>query len=75
MMAYELTHEPTAAEVRDGVRLLGLELTNQPGWPCLRHVFDIGDDAALHVEVGAFLMTAVYAVGFDAYGEELLTPL
>ncbi len=58
-----------------GVRLLGIEPARRSRWPALRHVFDLGDDAGLHVEVGPFGDAAAFAVGYDATGDETLTCL
>ena len=72
-----LALEPPAelAAPLDGVRLLGIEATRTPEWRSLRHVFDVGHDAGLHVLVGPFGDTTAYAVGYDSYGDEMLTPL
>lgn len=73
MLAYEPILEGPPAH---GVRLLGIEATRRTGsWPTMRHVFDLDMDAGLHVEVDTLGGVNVYAVGFDHYGDELLTPL
>ena len=73
MLAYEpLVEEPSPT----GVRLLGIEATRRTGsWPTMRHVFDVDWDAGLHVEVDPLGGIVAYAVGFDSFGDELLTPL
>lgn len=59
-----------------GVRLLGIEAVVRPRWPALRHVFDLGDDAGLHVEVAHDGDVTAFAVAYDIDAcEELLTPL
>lgn len=72
-----LVLEPTAelAEPLDGVRLLGIEATRTPEWRSLRHVFDVGQDAGLHVLVGPHGDVTAFAVGYDSWGDEMLTAL
>ena len=75
---YVLALEPTgdlALPGPHGVRLLGIEATRRVAWPALRHVFDIGDDAGLHVEVGPWGDVLAFAVGYTLAAEEILTPL
>lgn len=73
MLAYEPLVETASPE---GVRLLGIESTRSLGeWPTMRHVFDVDRDAALYVEVDPLGELMAYAVGFDRYGDELLTVL
>ena len=73
MLAYEPILEGPAV---DGVRLLGIEATRRTGsWPTMRHVFDLDWDAGLHVEVDPLGGVNIYAIGFDSFGDELLTPL
>lgn len=75
VLAYEPTGE-LALPGPHGVRLLGIEATRRPRWPSLRHVFDVGHDAGLHVEVDSLGDVRAFAVGYDAYGcEERLTVL
>lgn len=75
LLAYEPQGE-LARPTPEGVRLLGIEAVNRPRWRALRHVFDLGEmDAGLHVEVGPFGGATAFAVGYDRYGDELLTPL
>jgi hypothetical protein len=64
-----------AALSRSGVRLLGIEPTRRGRWPALRHVFDLDRDAGLHVEVDPLARLTLYAVGYDMFGDEMLTPL
>jgi hypothetical protein len=73
MLAYEpMVEEPAI----DGVRLLGMEATRCTGsWPTFRHVFDVGHDAALYVELDTLGDVQAYAVGFNHYGDELLQAL
>lgn len=76
LLAIEPLHVPAPSAAIDGVRLLGLEATRRHGaWPTLRHVFDVGHDAALHVEIGPFAECEAYAVGYDAFGDEMLNAL
>lgn len=73
-----LTIEPTgdlAEAGPDGVRLLGIEATRRIAWPALRHVFDLGEDAGLHVEVGPYGDCLAFAVGYTLAAEEMLTAL
>lgn len=74
-----LVLEPTgelALPTPEGVRLLGIEGVERPRWPALRHVFDLGEEAGLHVEVGPDGDVVAFAVGYDMLScEELLTPL
>lgn len=59
-----------------GVRLLGIEAMRRPRWPALRHVFDLGDDAGLHVEVDLHGDVRAFAVGYDMRTcDEMLTAL
>lgn len=74
LLAYEPMGE-LALPSPAGVRLLGIEATGNPRWRALRHVFDIGDDAGLHVDVGPLGETVAYAVAYTIAGDELLTPL
>lgn len=74
LLAYEPTGE-MAAPSSTGVTLLGIEATQTAAWPSLRHVFDLGDDAGLHVHVGPFGDVLAYAVAYDLAGDELLTAL
>ena len=77
-LAYEpLQDEEVLERVRrTGVTFLGIEATERLGaWRTMRHVFDVGHDAALFVEVGPFAAVEAYAVAFDLAGDELLTPL
>ncbi len=76
-LVYEPILEGPLPQGKDfpGVRLLGIESTERhPSWPTMRHVFDLGADAGLHVEVGPF-DTEVYAIAYSDDGDELLTPL
>jgi hypothetical protein len=60
----------------EGVRLLGIEGVDRPRWPALRHVFELGADAGLFVEVGHDGDVVAFAVGYDIDScDELLTPL
>ena len=74
MLAYEPLDE-MALPSPVGVRLLGLEAVNRPRWKALRHVYDIGDDAGLYVEVGPFGGVTAFAVAYTMAGDELLTAL
>lgn len=74
LLAYEPTGE-MAETSPTGVSLLGIEATRTSSWPSLRHVFDLGEDAGLHVHVGPFGDTLAYAVAYDMAGDELLTAL
>ena len=75
LLAYEPTGE-LALPSPAGVRLLGLEVTSTERWPALRHVFDLGEDAGLHVEVGPFGDVLAFGVAYDIDAcDELLTPL
>ena len=74
LLAYEPQDE-LALPSPEGVRLLGIEAVARPRWPALRHVFDLGDEAGLHVEVGPFGATTAFAVAYSMAGDELLTPL
>ena len=69
--------EEDVARVRaTGVQLLGIESTRRRGaWPTLRHVFDLGDDAGLHVEINPLGACEAYAVGYSLAGDELLRAL
>lgn len=73
-----LAYEPTgdlAAPSPTGVTLLGIEATQTAAWPSLRHVFDLGDEAGLHLHVGPFGDVLAFGVGYDLGGDELLTAL
>ena len=71
-----LAYEPLENFEADGVRLLGIEGTRCTGsWPTMRHVFEVGRDAALYVDVDVLGSATVYGVGFNDYGDELLTPI
>jgi hypothetical protein len=73
-----LVLEPTgdlALPAPTGVRLLGIEAVQRPRWPALRHVFDLGEDAGLHVEVDRHGEVRAFAVGYTMACDELLTAL
>jgi hypothetical protein len=73
-----LVLEPTgeqALPAPTGVRLLGIEAIDRPRWPALRHVFELGDDAGLHVEVDHHGDVHAFAVGYTEACDELLTAL
>lgn len=73
-----LVLEPTgeaAAPSPEGVRLLGITATQTPRWRTMRHVFELGDDSGLNVDVGPWGDVLAYAVGYAWSGDELLTPL
>lgn len=73
-----LVLEPTgelALPAPTGVRLLGIEAVARPRWPALRHVFDLGDDAGLHVEVDLHGDVTAFGVGYTMACDELLTAL
>jgi hypothetical protein len=73
-----LAFEPTgdlALPSPVGVRLLGIEATRRARWPALRHVFDLGDDAGLHVEVGPWGDITAFGVAYTEALDELLTAL
>jgi hypothetical protein len=73
-----LAYEPTGEMARPsptGVTFLGIEVTQTPAWPSMRHVFDLGDEAGLHVHVGPRGEIHAFAVSFDMAGEEILTAL
>ena len=74
LLAYEPVGE-MAAPSPTGVRLLGIEAMSTRRWPALRHVFDLGDEAGLHVLVGPHGALIAFAVGYDHMGDEKLTPL
>lgn len=74
LLAYEPTGE-MAAPSPTGVTLLGIEATQTAAWPSMRHVFDLGEDAGLHVLVGPHGVVYAFAVGYDLAGDELLTAL
>ena len=74
LLAYEPTGE-LAETSPTGVTLLGIEATQTSSWPSLRHVFDLGDEAGLHVHVGPFADVVAFAVAYDLAGDELLTAL
>lgn len=59
----------------EGVRLLGIEAVDRPRWPAMRHVFEVGNDAGLYVEVGHDGDVNAFAVGYTLAMDELLTPL
>lgn len=73
MLALEPVGE--MAEPLGGVRLLGIESTRRSHWHAMRHVFDLGDEAGLHVEVGPFGDVLAFAVGYTFNGDELLTAI
>lgn len=73
-----LAYEPTgdmAEPSPTGVTFLGIEATQRASWPALRHVFDLGDEAGLHVEVGPFGDVTAFGVAYSIAGDELLTAL
>jgi hypothetical protein len=73
-----LAYEPTGEMARTsptGVTFLGIEVTQRASWPALRHVFDLGDDAGLHVEIGPFGDSTAFGVAYTMAGDELLTAL
>ena len=73
-----LAYEPTgdlAGPSPAGVTLLGIEATRTSAWPSMRHVFDLGEDAGLHVHVGPYGGIIAYAVSYDLAGDEMLTAL
>lgn len=73
-----LAYEPTGDMARPsptGVTFLGIEATQRASWHALRHVFDLGDEAGLHLEVGPFGDTVAFGVAYTVAGDELLTPL
>lgn len=74
MLAYELAPEE---QVTDGVAFLGIEAVRHAGgrWPTMRHVFDVGHDAALFVELDPLGDVQAYAVSFDSFGDENLRAL
>lgn len=74
LLAYEPTGELADAGPH-GVQLLGIEVTDRERFRSLRHVFDLGGDAGLHVEVTPLGDTIAFAVGYNLACEELLTPL
>lgn len=74
LLAYEPTGE-LAQTSPFGVTFLGIEVTQRASWPAMRHVFDLGDDAGLHVEVGPFGDCTAFAVAYSIAGDELLSPL
>lgn len=59
----------------NGVRLLGIEATRRSRWPALRHVFDIGEDAGLHVEVDLLGDVRAFGVAYTMAADEILTAL
>lgn len=72
----ELDAEYHAYVARTGIQFLGIEATRRQGaWPTLRHVYDLGEDAGLHVEITAYATTEAYAVGYDDCGDEKLRAL
>lgn len=65
-----------AAPSPAGVRLLGIEATRRKRYPGLRHVFDLGEDAGLHVEVDLLGDVRAFAVSYDMLScDETLTAL
>jgi hypothetical protein len=75
LLAYEPTGE-LALPSPAGVRLLGIEAVRRPRWPAMRHVFDIGHDAGLHVEVDHHGEVRAFGVAYDVDAfEEILTAL
>ena len=73
-----LAYEPTgdmAEPSPTGVTFLGIEATQRAAWPALRHVFDLGDEAGLHVEIGPYADVLAFGVAYTIGGDELLTPL
>lgn len=73
-----LAYEPDAEMAEpspEGVSLLGIDVPRRAGLPAMRHIFDLGEDAGLHVEVDALCDIRAYAVGYDLAGDELLTAL
>lgn len=74
LLAYEPTGE-LAEPSPTGVRLLGIDVPRRVGFPSMRHVFDLGEDAGLHIEVDPFCDVRAYAVGYDLAGDELLKAL
>lgn len=73
-----LAYEPTGEMARPspvGVTFLGIEVTQRASWPAMRHVFDLGDEAGLHVEVGPFGDILAFGVAYSMGGDELLTAL
>jgi hypothetical protein len=73
-----LAYEPTGELARTspaGVTFLGIEVTQRASWPALRHVFDLDDEAGLHVEVGPFGDCTAFGVAYTIAGDELLTPI
>ncbi|HVM44735.1 MAG TPA: hypothetical protein VM582_02275 [Candidatus Thermoplasmatota archaeon] len=74
LLAYEPTGE-LAEPSPTGVRLLGLDVPRRAGFPAMRHVFDLGEDAGLHVEVDPLGDVRAYAVGYDFAGDEILQAL
>lgn len=59
-----------------GVRFLGIEATRTERWPALRHVFDLGEEAGLHVLVDGRGHVTAFGVSYDMFAcDELLTPL
>lgn len=74
LLAYEPTGE-LAETNPHGVTFLGIEATRRISWPALRHVYDLGDDAGLHVEVGPFGDVVAFGVAYNLAGDELLTPI
>lgn len=74
LLAYEPTGELAETNAH-GVTFLGIEATSRAAWPALRHVFDIGHDAGLHVEIGPFGDVLAFAVAYSIAGDELLSVL
>ena len=73
-----LVLEPTgdlALPTPQGVQFLGIEATRTSSYLALRHVFDLGDDAGLHILVGPLGHVDAFGVGYTLAGDELLTPL
>lgn len=74
LLAYEPSGE-LAEPSPVGVRLLGLDVPRRVGLPSLRHVFDLGEEAGLHVEVDPLGDVRAFAVGYDFAGDEILRAL
>lgn len=74
LLAYEPTGE-MALPGPTGVRLLGIDVPRRQGFPSLRHVFELGEDAGLHVELDPLGDVRAFAVGYDHWGDELLKAL
>lgn len=74
LLAYEPTGE-MAETSPTGVTFLGIEATQTAAWPAMRHVFDLGEEAGLHVEVGPYGDILAFGVSYTIAGDELLTAL